>query len=651
MHSADAHLGDSVIAAFVLGELAEHERGEVDAHIDGCTVCHELVGAFARAQTDAGTIATPQLGELGDEAPARGGAIGRYLVLERLGEGGMGVVLLAYDPELDRKVAIKLLRAATTRDPEQASQRLKREAQAMARLSHRNVVGVFDVGVHEGHVFVAMEYVAGDTLAGWLAKAPRRCEEIVAVFVDVARGLQAAHAAGIVHRDVKPTNVLISLQGELRVAVTDFGLARRDQEPELAVVGRTASSKDSTPLTQSGAVLGTPAYMSPEQHAGASVDAKSDQFSFCVALWQALWNELPYAGRSAGQIAAAIDAGELRTPPKDEVPDRIRRALVKGLAREPSDRFADMDALVLAIAPPRHNRGRIALGAAVLGLLGAPLVFARDDAAPPCAGAETALGEVWDDGHRDALRASFTSLMPGRGEVAADRVITRLDRHADAFVGGWRDACEAFRVRKEQSQQTFDLRMACLDRKRRATAAIISVWSSLPDAAAVDRVAAAVEELPRIDACADEDALHEAVPLPDDATTRERIAAARDRLAEAFALQQAGRMPQALAIASEVDAEIADVEHAPVRAEASLRLGYVRANMADSAAADALWSAARWGGAAHDDALTARAMALLVGVEGVRARKFEAAHAIARSTEAVLQRLGDPAAQRSLLLE
>ncbi len=651
---ASEHLGDSVVAAFVLGELGEHERGEVDAHIDGCPTCHELVGAWARGQgsTRGGAPApTPVAVALQDAVPARGGAIGRYLVLERLGEGGMGVVLLAYDPELDRKVAIKLLRGVTTRDPERASERLRREAQAMARLSHRNVVTVFDVGVHEGHVFVAMEYVQGDTLAGHLAATKPSALRTVALFVEAARGLQAAHAAGIVHRDVKPTNVLVG-EGGTRVVVTDFGLARRDHEPDGDRPPEATSGREGTQLTESGTLLGTPAYMSPEQYAGAAVDARSDQFSWCVALWQSLYGELPFAGRTAAELAAAVEAGIVRTPTRADVPERIRRALVRGLSPDPADRFVDMEALVHAIEPPVRSRGRVALGAAVMGALAVPLVLTqRDEAAAPCEGAERSLADAWDEADRDALRRSFVALAPGRGEAAADRVVARLDDYADAFVAGWRDACEASRVRNEQSPVTFDLRMACLDRKRRALDSIVGVWSALPDAAAVDRVAAAVEELPRLEPCADVAELQQAVPLPDDAATRERIASARDRLAQAFALQQAGRHPQALAVADEVETSIADVEHAPVRAETALRRGYVRANLGDPEAAPALWDAVGWAGAARDDATMLRAMALLVGVEGVRARKFEAAHAIVRAAEAVLLRLGDPPEMRSLVLE
>ncbi|HEY0097284.1 MAG TPA: serine/threonine-protein kinase, partial [Archangium sp.] len=240
------------------------------------------------------------------EAPAlgRGTPLDRYVVLDPLGEGGMGMVYAAYDSVLDRKVALKLLPPGDAdAGPEATSgsgrARLLREAQAMARLSHPNVVAVYDVHQHEAQVFMAMELVDGQTLLQWEREQPRGWRELLTAFLAAGRGLAAAHAAGLVHRDFKPTNVLVGKDG--RVRVTDFGLARPHNAP--AELGADTPAPDTGPvkghsllelnLTQRGAVRGTPAYMAPEQFRGATADVRSDQFSFAVSLWEALHGERP----------------------------------------------------------------------------------------------------------------------------------------------------------------------------------------------------------------------------------------------------------------------------------------------------------------------------------------------------------------------
>ena len=256
---------------FAAGRLGDDARAAIDAHLDACSDCRRLVAAAAAGDADADAASAPTVA---DGPPSRAtplpGAppprVDRYEIRRRLGEGGMGVVYAAYDPELDREVAIKLLRLhAADGDTLPARTRLLREAQAMARLAHPNVVTVYDVGEWHEQVFIAME-IAGGTLRAWQDGRPWR--EVVAMYRDAARGLAAAHAAGLVHRDFKPDNVLIGHDG--RVRVTDFGLARAAGEPgERAEVGAAMSGMLGTPLTETGTVMGTPAYMAPEQIAAA----------------------------------------------------------------------------------------------------------------------------------------------------------------------------------------------------------------------------------------------------------------------------------------------------------------------------------------------------------------------------------------------
>jgi endoglucanase len=311
-----------------------------------------------------------------EDVLARGATVGRYLVLEHLGSGATGVVYGAFDPELDRKIAIKLLRPQDA-DEARRQSRLIREAKAIAKLSHPNVVGIFDVGVHDGQVFLAMEYLAGGTLSQWLAAHKRPWREIVRVFVEVGRGLAAAHAEDLIHRDFKPDNVLLDKQGTPKVV--DFGLVRLASiaDPGPPPDGPTPDLDAALPmadtalasLTRTGALAGTPAYMSPEQFLGRPVDARTDQFSFCVALHEAIFGERPFAGENVYQLADAVTSGNLRAiPTSAEVPGWLRRALLRGLRPSSSDRYADLDALLRVIGddPVVKRKRRMAVGGAAV---------------------------------------------------------------------------------------------------------------------------------------------------------------------------------------------------------------------------------------------------------------------------------------------
>jgi Protein kinase domain/Lipoprotein LpqB beta-propeller domain len=286
--------------------------------------------------------------------PAR---IGRYAIEGVLGAGGMAVVYLARDPVLGRAVALKVLHAG---NDEHGASRLVREGQALARVSHRNVIQVHEVGREaSGLIYIAMERIVGATLASWLA-GPRTQREILEAFAAVARGLAAAHAAGLVHRDVKPENVMVGDDG--RVCVLDFGLARA-----------LADEPGDEPGDDAGDVVGTPAYMSPEQWRGEPAGAPSDQFSFCVALWRALAEQHPFELRSRLALRASVIAGALRPPPR-ALPRRLRSVLRRGLAVDPAARWSSIDEVAAALdaivatiaAPPRWRR----LAGTIAGIAG-----------------------------------------------------------------------------------------------------------------------------------------------------------------------------------------------------------------------------------------------------------------------------------------
>jgi serine/threonine protein kinase len=280
--------------------------------------------------------------------------IGRYQILRELGLGGMGIVYAAYDESLNRRVALKLL----LRETSTTEARLRREAQAMARISHPNVVQIFEVGEHEGHLFVAMEYIEGVSLTRWLAEESLTWSEIIDVFIRAGRGLQAAHEAGVVHRDFKPDNVVIERSSDvgsrspLRVKVLDFGIATVDRAG-MPIAEQPPSDQDESTsrLTMAGSRMGTPIYMSPEHAFGNVTDPRSDQFSFAIALYEALYRLRPFEGDSVELLLAAVIAGKLRPAPATaDVPTWALETLTRALARDPNERWGSMAELVAVLA-------------------------------------------------------------------------------------------------------------------------------------------------------------------------------------------------------------------------------------------------------------------------------------------------------------
>lgn len=297
--------------------------------------------------------------------------VGRYRIIERLGAGGMGVVYLAHDDELDRRVAVKVLRANTW-ESSQGQSRLLREARAMAKLSHPNVAHVYEVKREDPIVFIAMEYIDGENLRQWAA-AGRSVSEVLSVHGQAGRGLAAAHAAGLVHRDYKPENVMVEHTD--RVRVLDFGLARPDgpsaqSHEDIELTEPTTAAWDR--LTETGTVLGTPAYMAPEQFVGRVADARADQFAFCVTVFEALYADRPFGGATMAELSAAVLGGEIRpvNPEHFGVPSRVHQALLRGLSTRPEDRHASMDALLDALDSTRSKKTsrRWWIPAALLGV-------------------------------------------------------------------------------------------------------------------------------------------------------------------------------------------------------------------------------------------------------------------------------------------
>ena len=477
-------------------------------------------------------IATPAR----DSMPvlAAGQELGERYVIERLiGAGGMGTVYLASDRSLERQVAIKLHQTGAGTD------RLQREAVAMARLAHPNVVAVFEVGALGDQPFVAMEYVAGTTLRGWMAQAHTRREQL-AMLIGAGTGLSAAHDAGLVHRDFKPENVLIG--ADQRARVGDFGLARGSQsESEPA-----ATSSKLAGLTQAGAVIGTPAYMAPEQMTGGQVDARADQFAFCVVAWEVLVGERPFAGADLDALATAVQAGPRR--PRG-LRASIRQVLERGLSSDPTRRYPDMHGLLAALR--RASRPRWPwIGVPVVALIAGGLAVAWPRAAviPSCAGVGAELASLPRD-----LSTRMAALATPYARATAPVVARLIDGYADHYRDDARAACKAGLVDRAWSPELYDKSQTCLSIGLRE-ASLMLAPAEVTAANAVD-LAQLVASLPSTTNCTDPATLAAQPAMP--VEHRDELIAARATLDAAEVEAQLGEMQRARQAVVQITGELA----------------------------------------------------------------------------------------------
>ncbi|HEX4620256.1 MAG TPA: serine/threonine-protein kinase, partial [Myxococcaceae bacterium] len=645
-------LPENVVLELVMGRASPEVRDQAERHLDTCPACRRLVAAMAR------TSVLGSASPLEDDSPAtvepdsprdpatpllRGTAVGRYIILSVIGSGGVGVVYAAYDPELDRKVALKLVRGGshTQVGGSERRARLLREAQAMARLTHPNVISVYDAGSFEGRVFIAMELVDGCTLTQWLHQARRGWREALQMLLWAGRGLAAAHAAGVIHRDFKPDNVLVRKDG--RVRVMDFGLARVAGDP----LERTRAVPEATPVdvtaafTRSGALMGTPAYMSPEQYEGQSADARSDQFSFCVAVHEGLYGGRPFDGRSMDQIRALAMRGAVRPAPANtQVPNWLRKVVLKGLSPRPEDRYPSINALLDALGrDPLAAWRRVAVaGLAVLLVAGGVTAGrAAFSTAGVCAGSEKRLAGVWDNHRKSEVRAAFERSGASFAAAAWPKVERAMDTYAAAWVDARTDACRATRVRGEQSERLLDVRMECLDRELAQMDQLARLFAGA-DGEVVAQAVSAASELPPLATCATASALDERDPPPREGPRRAKVQEAEKEIAEAGALAAAARLRPALESSKRAADAAVQSAFAPIRAEAQVELGTLLDKSGDYAAAAKALDEAVWAAEAgrHDEARV-RAWTGLERVRRIQGRLDDADEA-AGHAKAVLGR-------------
>jgi len=573
-------------------------------------------------------------GDFGPEATAvrlaRGTTVGRYVIIDVVGSGGMGVVYSAFDPELDRKVALKLLRpeARANAGSMRARDRLLREAQAMAKLSHPNVLPVFDVGTYEEAVFVALEFIEGETLRAWLDRTKPHWRDVVGVLVKAGRGLAAAHAEGLVHRDFKPENVLLGRRGDVRVM--DFGLARPATDSESAEATRSdgrAPVVDGDHLTKTGFVLGTPAYMAPEQHRDGAIDARADQFAFCVTLYESIYGERPFAGRIASEVMAAAVARAVRPPPSgSSVPRWLRRVILRGLAPEPSERWLSMNALVAELDRDRVGPVKIATVVAVTTAVAVAGGFAfgrNTEDASPCETHRRDLDDVWGVPRRAEIGTQFAATGVRYAAQTWQRAATTIDAYATKWTEARVDSCKATRVRGEQNESTMERRGFCLDRRRAQLEGLLAVFAEA-DTMVVDRAIPSVAALDAIATCSDADELAGGVAPPSAELVRE-VERVRGELARLGPLRSTARFGEALAMAVTArDAAVA-LDYAPLVAEARIDYGIATADLGQIEPGVAeLVAAIDLAEAQGQDLLIARAAVELVEFFGVLGRGVEA---------------------------
>ncbi len=565
------------LQAFVDGELSEGEIAELSGHLDTCEDCRTLVAVVQPVPIDMDSSRTAD-------------KIGRYVLRRVLGSGGMGMVYEAVDPELHRVVALKVLRS----DHEGEQKRLLGEAQAMALLSHPNVVGIYDVGHAGDRAFIVMALVDGVSLRHWLARETHSLDAILDAFEQAAEGLRAAHGAGLVHRDFKPENVFVANDG--RVLVGDFGLA----------VSLDAESNEAA---------GSLAYMAPEQRSGEKVDARADQYAFCVALDEALRS-------SAG------------------APRWLKKLLERGTRKTPSERFPSMDALLKALRSDRRafTRTRVPLVAALVavGLAFGMWALARNEPhVAECRATEAELTAVWNPAVASKLEQAFQRTKSPLADGTWKKTRAVLDDYATAWTAAHRRTCEAPRKTPEGTQ-LYDVQKSCLGERLEIVRAIATSLEGV-DGPMLEQVPAVLQLLPRVEACEDARAIALLAPPP----SAEKVAAveaARKKIAAASTTIVGGRYKDGLVLADDAWTSANGTGYLPVLAEAYLWVGTAHGRLGHTQESErALEQAASSGSAGRAPAIAIRAWIKLMQFVGYEGKRYEDGARYAEYAKAALE--------------
>jgi len=559
--------------------------------------------------------------------------IDRYSILERVGKGGLGAVYAAYDPKLDRRVALKLLQPSAdgstcTEDDE----RLLREAQALAKLSHPNVIAVHDAGRFEGQVFITMELVEGIDLREW-SRVDRTWREVRDTFLAAGRGLSAAHAAGLVHRDFKPSNVLVGKDG--RVRVLDFGLAKlTDQAVDPPTPGGDGNVfRSDAELTAAGTIMGTPAFMAPEQHDGADVGPAADQYAFCAALFEALHGHRPFKGKDLDELMARKRGGQIE-PGRRRVPAWIDRVIARGLQPRPEDRFPSMEALLRDLdRDPARTALRWAGAASVVAALAAVFFLGRT-AKDDCGAIDDRVAKLWSDEARAEIATAFTSTGVSFAGATWDTIRPALDDHLQRWAARRTEVCKA-----EDEQGTQTPEAICLERCFVAVSELLGVFARA-DEDIVENAVLAVQALPAVESCArvPGGSANQAV-APSEVARDVDVLIARGR-----ALRRAGKYEEAKSVLEQALARARSDGAGYGEAEVLSVLGSVTDSLGKASEAEPLlWEAVGLAEAEGDDRVAAEAMAELVFVIGFGGGRHDEALRLAALAHAKIERSGNDA--------
>jgi len=643
------------LAALASGS-ASQGTDNLQRHVATCPACAKRVAAQAASMADT----TPPL--VGTTEPseqlAPGETVDRYMIVRRVGRGGMGEVYCANDPGLNRNVALKLVRTGRSTEHQQ---QLVREAQAMAQLSHPNVVTVHDVGTIDGRAFIAMELVEGDTLGGWLRKSDRDWREIINAFVSAGNGLAAAHSAGVVHRDFKPSNVLVDEHGTARV--TDFGIAHHASSVMAEASSGDASHHGSSTGFETSDSLasnvhlaaGTPAYMSPEQHLQQPTTDRSDQFSFCVALYAALYGARPFAGSmKKGTLARNVLGGRLRAPEASRTPRAVFRIVERGLRVEPSERYDSMAALLLAlqrIVARARRRATWAAGAVVVAVAGASGWAVQSQPAPhraTCGGGDALVSRVWNAETQAAVRESFAATELPYAAQTWGRVEASLAEFERAFVAAHRQACEATRVHGTQADEVLTLRMACLNDRLADVEALLEIFQHA-DKSVVDEATQATLTIEDLRSCQETRVVEDRVQAPPVGLSA-RVDEAMARWRHANMLFVTGKWSEAQQ-ALEALLPVADeIDYAPLTAKinhvAAMTLGALGEGVTAEEAAERAMLAAHSAGDRRTAVAATVAMADIIGA--IHPKRMNEALRWTRQADAIVDTMTDEPSLRGV---
>lgn len=610
------------MAAYVDGLLTAGDIDRVDAHVDRCGECQGDLSALAIARTRSTQFADEQSSFLQQAEIEPGQHYGRYIALAELGRGAMGVVMRAYDPELDRAIAVKIVRPGVWQKATSNARRLMRlEAQAMAKLSSPNVVTIYDVVSDEDGLALAMELVDGTTLREFCA-GKDEWSALLGTCIAAGKGLQAAHEASIVHRDFKPDNILCSDDG--RVLVTDFGLAQ--------LIDDSARSES---------VAGTPAYIAPEVIDSGIATPVSDQFSFCVTTYEVLYGERPFSATDWDGLIAQARAGVFRDSNKRRVPSSVRQTLLRGMHADPNRRFESMEKLLTVLQRALQRRSRLWRAAVVFGVVAlavGALAYSRLSAHPSvsCEVSDNALESAWGSGQKAKIASALGDL--GTSRVALDRLESAFDSYKAAWRTSRQQVCEATHKRGEQSAALLDQRMACLDRREGEFTALSRVLSGAANRQTGTMAIEAVQHLPSPKRCVRAQEL--GLALPNDGELRTEIMKGYEATDRAAALVATGGFDDGLALLREILATDAAKSDARLRGQAAFTQGLANSVFSDFDAAEqsffvALEAAQR----AQDDRLVAQIWIELVRTDGALAHRFALARSHQNAAKAALARV------------